>query len=75
VPEAFPGVIHLIMKYENDPREALIQSVMAGGDAASRAMAVGMVLGAHLKADAFPAHWLEGIRKADDIRALLEKIG
>jgi ADP-ribosylglycohydrolase len=75
VPEAFPGVIHLIMKYESDPREALIQSVMAGGDAASRAMAVGMVLGAHLGADALPAKWLEGINKAAGILSLLEKIG
>ncbi len=43
VEEAFPGVVHLIAKYENDLREALIQSVMAGGDSAARAMLVGLV--------------------------------
>jgi ADP-ribosylglycohydrolase len=75
VPEAFPGMIHLIMKYENDPGEALIQAVMAGGDSASRAMAVGMVLGAHLGAGAFPGKWVQGINKNAEILALLDKIG
>jgi ADP-ribosylglycohydrolase len=75
VPEAFPGVIHLIMKYEDDPGEALIQAVMAGGDAASRAMAVGMVLGAYRGAVALPEKWLQGINKSPEILSLLDKIG
>lgn len=74
VPEAFPGMIHLIMKYENDPGEALTQAVMAGGDSASRAMAVGMVLGAHLGTKAFPGKWLGGINRAPEILALLGKM-
>ena len=44
-PEAFPGVAHLIAKYEEDLMEALVQSVMAGGDSAGRGMLVGMILG------------------------------
>jgi ADP-ribosylglycohydrolase len=75
VPEALPGVVHLIMKYEDDPGEALIPAVMAGGDSASRAMAVGMVLGAHLGAAAFPEKWLKGINKAPEILSYLDKIG
>jgi ADP-ribosylglycohydrolase len=74
VPEAFPGMIHLIMKYENDPGEALIQAVMAGGDSASRAMAVGMVLGAHRGARVFPGKWLDGINRVAEIQGLLEKM-
>jgi ADP-ribosylglycohydrolase len=73
--EAFPGVIHLIAKYEDDLREALIQSVMAGGDSASRAMAVGMVLGAHLGTEALPKEWRNGLRKCGEIVSLLEKMG
>jgi ADP-ribosylglycohydrolase len=48
--EAFPGVVHLIAKYEKDLnlKEALVQAVMAGGDSAGRGLMVGMVLGAHL---------------------------
>lgn len=75
VHESFPGVIHLIMKYENDLKEALIQAVTAGGDSASRASAVGMVLGAHLGMGAIPAQWLEGLRKVREIGKLLERIG
>jgi ADP-ribosylglycohydrolase len=75
VQESFPGVIHLIMKYEDDPAEALIQAVMAGGDSASRAMAVGMVLGAHSGPGAFPRKWLDGINRAKDIESLLARMG
>ena len=57
-----------------DPGEALTQAVMAGGDSASRAMAVGMVLGAHLGTNAFPGKWLGGINRAPEILALLGKM-
>lgn len=72
---AFPGAIHLIARYENDLREALIQSVMAGGDSAARAMIVGMVLGAHLGMEGVPPEWLAGLEVAGDILRLLKKIG
>jgi len=73
-PEAFPGVVHLIAKYENDLREALIQSVMSGGDSAGRGMMVGMVLGAHLGPESLPEEWLSQIKKREKILELLEKI-
>ena len=71
--EAFPGVIHLIARYENDLKEALIQSVMAGGDSAARGMMVGMVLGAYQRLESLPADWLSGLRKRKDIKDLLDK--
>ena len=70
-PEAYPGVVHLIGRYETDLKEALIQSVMAGGDSAARGMIVGMVLGAHLGSDALPSPWLEDLREKDRILDLL----
>jgi ADP-ribosylglycohydrolase len=70
-PEAFPGVVHLIGRHENDLKEALIQSVMAGGDSAARAMIAGMVLGAHLGGEALPAEWRDGLRQRDRILNLL----
>jgi ADP-ribosylglycohydrolase len=72
--EAFPGVVHLLSTYEADLKEGLIQSVMAGGDSAARAMIVGMVLGAYLGEEALPAEWLSGLKKGTQILKLLERI-
>jgi ADP-ribosylglycohydrolase len=74
VAQAFPGVVHLIAKYENDLKEGLVQAVMAGGDNAARAMAVGMVLGARLGWNAIPSDWLSALKKKDEIRNLLDAI-
>ena len=73
-PQVFPGVIHLIAKYETDLKEALIQAVMAGGDSAARGSMTGMVLGAHLGMDSIPREWTEGMKKNGEILALLEKL-
>ena len=56
-------MVHLISKHENDLKEALIQSVMAGGDSASRGMLVGMILGAHLGEEGIPKGWLAALQK------------
>jgi ADP-ribosylglycohydrolase len=72
--EAFPGVVHLIAKYENDLREALIQSVMAGGDSAARGMLVGMVLGAYLGMESLPRQWIDGLKKKDNILKLIKEL-
>ena len=72
--DALPGVVHLIAKYENDLKEALIQAVMAGGDSAGRGLMVGMVLGAHLGDKGLPKGWVSGLRRGADILKLLEQI-
>ena len=71
---AFPGVIHLIYKYENDLENALVENVMAGGDSAARGMITGMVLGAHNSMGAIPSHWLSEMKAYSRIKDLLEKI-
>lgn len=73
--EAFPGVIHLVARYEDELTEALIQAVMAGGDNAARGMMVGMVLGAHLGKEQLPVQWVEGLEKASEIKHLMDKVG
>jgi ADP-ribosylglycohydrolase len=72
--EAFPGVVHLIAKYENDLKEGLIHSVMAGGDSAARGMMVGMVLGAHLGPESLPQEWISQLRKEGEILKLLAMV-
>lgn len=74
VDAAFPGVIHLIAKYENNLEEALIENVMAGGDSAARGLMAGMILGAHLGTAAIPAHWQSELRCRQRLEALLAQL-
>jgi ADP-ribosylglycohydrolase len=74
VDEAFPGIVHLISRHENDLKEALIQCVMSGGDNAGRGMIVGMVLGAHLGEKSLPREWLSSMKKMQQISKLLSTI-
>lgn len=74
VDEAFPGIVHLISRYENDLKEALIQCVMSGGDSAGRGMVVGMVLGAHLGEKSLPQECLSSMKKKQEILKLLNTI-
>ena len=72
--DAFPGVVHLIAKYENNLKEALIQAVMAGGDSAGRGLLVGMVLGAHVGDQGLPKEWVAGLKRGADLLRLLGQI-
>lgn len=71
---AFPCVIHLIAKYEDNLKAALVENVMAGGDSAGRGLTVGMVLGAHLGLAAIPSEWLSGLKAYRQILGFLEQI-
>jgi ADP-ribosylglycohydrolase len=71
---AFPAVIHLITRYENNLQDALIENVMAGGDSAARGMVVGMILGAHLGMKAIPGIWLDDMTRRSTIEELLNRI-
>jgi ADP-ribosylglycohydrolase len=74
IPAAFPGVVHLIAKYENDLKTALVENVMAGGDSAGRGLLVGLVLGAHLGMEAIPPEWLNAMKAYPQIVDMLNKI-
>jgi ADP-ribosylglycohydrolase len=59
-----PGAVYFILKYADDEdglKKALQANTMVGGDNASRAIAIGMVLGAHKGLDAIPSEWLESL--------------
>jgi ADP-ribosylglycohydrolase len=71
---AFPGAIHLIVKYENDYKEAMVENIMAGGDSAARGMAAGMVLGAWKGEDTIPDIWLKGLIARPRIESLMDQI-
>ncbi len=71
---AFPGVVHLIVKYEGDLEAALVENVMAGGDSSARGMLAGMVLGAWHGEAAIPRSWLDELNAHDRINALMDRV-
>ena len=74
VGSAFPCVVHLISKYENNVKAAMLENAMAGGDSAGRGLIVGAVLGAYSDAGAVPDRWLSELKAYDRIVDLLESI-
>ena len=59
-----PGAVYFILKYadqEDGLKKALQANTMVGGDNASRAIAIGMVLGAYKGVDAIPQEWKESL--------------
>ncbi|MBG0778261.1 MAG: ADP-ribosylglycohydrolase family protein [Desulfovibrionaceae bacterium] len=70
-PEAIPLTVQAIARYAKNLEGGLVETIMAGGDNAARALLVGMVLGAHLGPDAIPARWLQGLRARQAIEAAL----
>ena len=74
VQAAFPCVIHLITKYENNLKKGLVENIMAGGDSAGRGLSVGMVLGAHLGMEAIPSKWLSDLKAYQEITDLMDRL-
>ena len=72
VKAAFPGVIHLVAKYQDAPREGLIENVMAGGDSAARGLLTGMVFGAYAGTEAIAPEWLTVLKSRPLIEDHLE---
>ena len=71
---AFPGVIHLVARYEDNLQDALIENVMAGGDSAARGMITGMLLGAFHGIEALPESWMTEMASHKKIISLLADI-
>jgi ADP-ribosylglycohydrolase len=71
---ALPATIHIILKYEADFKQGMVENVMAGGDSAGRGMLAGMMLGAHAGMDAIPDEWLSELTHHDPIMAFLQSL-
>jgi len=74
VEAALPGVIHLVARYTEDFKEALVENIMAGGDSAARGIPVAMILGAYHGMDAIPDTWLEGLAIKTQIENYLDSL-
>jgi ADP-ribosylglycohydrolase len=71
---ALPGAVYTVLKHEDNLEQALIETVMAGGDSAARGMAAGMLLGAYHGRNRIPQPWLAKLTGYDRIMAALEKL-
>jgi len=72
-----PGAVYIILKYadsEDALKVALQANTMIGGDNASRAIAIGMVLGAYKGVDAIPKDWKDSLEQWDYCEKLLDKL-
>ncbi len=68
--EALPGTIHLIARYQEDLKTALIENIMAGGDSSARGILCGFILGIHNGLDEVPRNWLEEMTAFNKIKTL-----
>ncbi|CAD7948884.1 unnamed protein product [Amoebophrya sp. A25] len=69
-----PSCIYMILRYENDPIAAYQANAMVGGDNASRAVAIGMVLGAYHGIQSVPGPFQSGLNAWKKSEKLLKKL-
>ena len=72
VEAGLPGAIHLIVRYPDDFKMAMVENVMAGGDSSARGMLAGMILGAANGITAIPDEWVAGLSASERIRSFLD---
>jgi ADP-ribosylglycohydrolase len=72
VEAGLPGTVHLIARYADDFKSALVENVMAGGDSSARGILTGMVLGAAHGMEAIPGAWISQLSARERINALLK---
>lgn len=68
---ALPGAVYTVLQHGSNLEEALIETVMAGGDSAARGMVVGMLLGAALGEKQIPVRWLSALTRYQEIENAL----
>lgn len=69
-----PSSIYIILKYQDDPVGAFKANAMVGGDNASRAVAIGSVLGAYHGVEAIPEDFKTTLNAWASSEALLRKL-
>lgn len=74
VPDAFPGICHLLLRYPQDPATALIENASAGGDSAARGMMLGLVYGAKFPVSTWPPEWTRDLNARQEIERMMEML-
>jgi ADP-ribosylglycohydrolase len=66
-----PATMYLALKYENDPKQALIANTMCGGDNCGRGAVLGALLGAEHGFDCWPQQWVANLSDPPPDNAIL----
>ena len=74
LPCTFPSLLHACLRHPGDFGAAVLETVRAGGDNASRAACVGALLGAAVGAASIPRPLLERLNARAAIEALVESL-
>lgn len=61
---ALPSTVLLLYRHGSTYEEAIRENILAGGDSAARGIVIGGILGLVHGAEAIPAHWVTGLRRA-----------
>merc|ERR1712070_1115301 len=69
-----PSSVYIILKYMNDFEAAVKANAMVGGDSASRAVAIGMVLGAYHGVEGIPQKFQNSLNNWARCDAMLGKL-
>jgi len=72
-----PGSLYIILKYSQQDdalNKALVANAMIGGDNASRAIAIGMVLGAKFGLSKLNQNWLKSLEQFEYCETLLNEL-
>merc|ERR1719460_2345095 len=69
-----PSSVYIILKYMNDFAAAAKANAMVGGDNASRAVAIGMVLGAYHGVEGIPHELRKGLNAWNRCETLLDEL-
>jgi ADP-ribosylglycohydrolase len=71
LPAALPCAVHLVAKYENDFKEAMVENIMAGGDSSARGVLAGFLIAAHQGVGCVPQEWCNGMAAYERISTLI----
>ena len=74
LPKSFPSAIHAAIKHSESFRDAVLSTLLAGGDNASRAAMVGAWLGAALGYEAIPETWRAKLAARETVTAQTEAL-
>jgi len=74
VVSGFPGVIHLLVKYQENYESAMLENAKAGGDSAARGLIAGTILGALHGTDTIPQRWIDSLVHIKAIEKLMMEI-